>query len=474
MPTTFADLGLSQSTLHALRDVGYESPSPIQEQAIPPLLQGQDVIGQAQTGTGKTAAFGLPIMEYVDPAEPTVQALVLTPTRELCIQVTQALRTYGAHTGIDVVAVFGGAPIRTQQAQLRAGGHVVVGTVGRVLDLISRHSLVLHDCRFLVLDEADEMLDLGFLEDVEKILSLTPSSRQTALFSATMPPPIRTLADRYMYDPMIIQVEAETLTIDTVEQFQLPVDAKGKPDKLVEVLRAEKPAQAIVFVRTKIRCDQLFRTLRDRGMNVRALHGDMSQGSRDGVMLAFKGGRVPILVATDVAARGLDISTVTHVINYDVPVSPDIYVHRIGRTGRVGRSGRAITFVEDRQKRELEAIERHIGTSIAQWREGAVAAPTPVKTRPRRHSKPRISRRDDGEPYVKLVLSGGRAAGLRVADVVGAVTSSAGLDGEAVRDVMVLDRFSFLSVPAAQADRVIDALDGRDVRGQAVSLQRVG
>ena len=248
-----------------------------------------------------------------------MQALVLTPTRELCIQVTQALRTYGAHKGIDVVAVFGGAPIRTQQAQLRAGGHVVVGTVGRVLDLISRHSLMLTDCRFVVLDEADEMLDLGFLEDVEKILSLTPSSRQTALFSATMPPPIRKLADRYMYDPLIIQVEAATLTIDTVAQFQLPVDARHKADKLVEVLSAEKPDQAIVFVRTKIRCDQLFRTLHDRGMNVRALHGDMTQGSRDGVMLAFKGGRVPILVATDVAARGLDISTVTHVINYDVP-----------------------------------------------------------------------------------------------------------------------------------------------------------
>ena len=258
---------------------------------------------------------------------------MLTPTRELCIQVTQALRTYGAHTGIDVVAVFGGAPIRTQQAQLRAGGHVVVGTVGRVLDLISRHSLVLHAAASLVLDEADEMLDLGFLEDVEKILSLTPSSRQTALFSATMPPPIRKLADRYMYDPVIIQVEAETLTIDTVAQFQLPVETRAKPDKLVEVLRAEAPEQAIVFVRTKIRADQLFRTLKDRGMNVRALHGDMSQGSRDGVMLAFKGGRVPILVATDVAARGLDISTVTHVINYDVPTSPDTYVHRIGRTG---------------------------------------------------------------------------------------------------------------------------------------------
>ncbi len=189
---------------------------------------------------------------------------------------------------------------------------------------------------------------------------------------------------------MVIQVEAATLTIDTVAQFQLPVDAEDKADKLVEVLRAEEPEQAIVFVRTKIRCDQLYRTLRDRGMNVRALHGDMSQGSRDGVMIAFKGGRVPILVATDVAARGLDISTVTHVINFDVPTSPDVYVHRIGRTGRVGRSGRAITFVEPRQKRELEAIERHIGMSIATWVKGAVAAPTPVKERPRRHSKPRI------------------------------------------------------------------------------------
>jgi ATP-dependent RNA helicase DeaD len=481
MATTFADLGLSEKTLQALRDVGYESPSPIQEQAIPSVLQGRDVIGQAQTGTGKTAAFGLPIAEYIDPDLHEVQALVLTPTRELCIQVTQALRTYGAHAGVDVVAVFGGAPIRTQQAQLRGGGHVVVGTVGRVLDLISRRSLVLHDCRFVVLDEADEMLDLGFLEDVERILSLTPSGRQTALFSATMPPPIRKLADKYMYDPVTIEVQAPTLTIDTVAQFQLPVETKGKPDKLVEVLRSERPDQAIVFVRTKIRCEQLFKILRDRGMNVRALHGDMTQGARDGVMLAFKGGRVPILAATDVAARGLDISTVTHVINYDVPTSPDTYVHRIGRTGRVGRSGRAITFVEDRQKREMEAIERHIGMSIAAWQPGVKSEPTPVRERPRRHSKPRISRGRDGtpdEPFVKLMLGGGRAAGLRVADIVGAVTSKAGLDGEAVRDVMVLDRFSFLSVPESEAERVIEALNGREIGtragGQTVSLERVG
>src|ERR1700754_3743050 len=205
--TTFADLGLSEPILQALQDVGYEKPSPIQEQGIPPLLEGRDVIGQAQTGSGKTAAFGLPIIEYVDPSEQEAQALILTPTRELCIQVTQAIRTYGQRKGVDVVAVFGGAPIRTQQAQLRAGGHIVVGTVGRVVDRLSRHSLMLHSCRFVVLDEADEMLDLGFLEDVEKILALTPSSRQTALFSATMPPAIRRLADQYLYDPVTIKVK---------------------------------------------------------------------------------------------------------------------------------------------------------------------------------------------------------------------------------------------------------------------------
>src|SRR5919199_625616 len=286
--TTFADLGLSEPLLQALRDVGYESPSPIQEQAIPPLLEGRDVIGQAQTGTGKTAAFGLPLMEFVDPSDDEVQALVLTPTRELCIQVTQALRAYGARKGIDPVAVFGGAPIRDQQAYLKQGSPIVVGTVGRVLDLISRHSLMLHSCRYVVLDEADEMLDLGFLEDVERILALTPNGRQTALFSATMPPEIRALAERHLYAPVTVKVKAATLTIDTVEQFFLETKGADKTAALIRVLESERPRQAIIFVRTKIRCDQLFRTLRDRGMNVRALHGDMSQGQRDGVMISFK------------------------------------------------------------------------------------------------------------------------------------------------------------------------------------------
>jgi ATP-dependent RNA helicase DeaD len=455
--TAFADLGLSESTLQALQDVGYEKPSPIQEQAIPPLLAGGDIIGQAQTGSGKTAAFGLPIVEHVDPSQPEVQALVLTPTRELCIQVTQALRTYAARKGVDVVAVFGGAPIRSQQSQLHDGGHVVVGTVGRVLDLISRGSLDLSACRFVVLDEADEMLDLGFLEDVEKILTATPNGRQTALFSATMPPPIRTLADRYLYHPEVVKVKTATLTVDTVEQFSLQTKSNEKADALAGVLAAERPDQAIVFTRTKIRADQLYRKLRDTGMNVKALHGDLTQGQRDGVMLSFKAGRVQILVATDVAARGLDISTVTHIVNYDVPISPDVYVHRIGRTGRVGRSGRAITFVEPRQTKELAAIEKHVGQEITPWQAGAHTKPAHIEERPRRHSKPHLSHNGD-EPYAKLIASRGRADGVEVADLVHAVTHEAGVDGEAVRDVKVLERFSVLSVPAAEAERIVGAV----------------
>jgi ATP-dependent RNA helicase DeaD len=469
--TTFADLRLSPDILAAVRDVGYDSPSPIQEQAIPPLLEGHDMIGQAQTGSGKTAAFGLPMLQYVDPDENDVQGLVLTPTRELCIQVTQALRAYGKAKGIDVVAVFGGAPIRSQQAQLRAGGQVVVGTVGRVKDLISRHSLMLHACRFVVLDEADEMLDLGFLEDVERILSLTPSSRQTALFSATMPPEIRRLADQYLYDPVTIKVKAETLTVDTVEQFALEVSGRDKNEALVKVLEAERPDQAIVFVRTKIRCDQLYRTLRDRGMNVRALHGDMSQGSRDGVMIAFKGGSVPFLVATDVASRGLDISGVSHVINFDVPTSPDVYVHRIGRTGRVGRSGRAITFYEPRQQREIQAIENHAGVKLSPWVKDAHVAPMPVKAPPKRHSKPHVSATNGDTPLAKLIISGGRAAGLEPSDIIHAITSAAELDGEAVRNVRVLEHFAFVEVPQADAERVIESAGGTRVRGHELALE---
>ena len=516
--TTFSELGLSQPLLDALEHLGYKQPTPIQEETIPLLLQGRDVIGQAQTGTGKTAAFGLPMLEYVDPSDREVQALVLTPTRELCIQVTQALRAYGEQRGIEVVAIFGGAPIREQAARLKNNAQVVVGTVGRVMDMIGRHHLFLDSARYVVLDEADEMLDLGFLEDVEKILGRCPSGRQTALFSATMPPEIRALAEKRMYEPETVKVKAATLTIDTVTQSFIEVADKEKQDKLAEVVKAENPKQAIIFVRTKIGVDRLARRLGDNGMRVKTLHGDMSQGARDGVMIAFKEGREKLLVATDVAARGLDIRGVSHIVNYDVPNSPDVYVHRIGRTGRAGDKGRAITFITPKQRSDLAAIEEHAGTSISQWTPGggeptpvavpAASVPVPVEVeaaepqaaeeapakpqreakdeadgpkppdagnahrrepRRRRHSKPR--REDAVGGQAKIFLGAGKKQGFRPADVVGAIVDHSHLDGEDVRNVRVLERFSFLEVPAERAGEVVDKVSGNEVRGVTLRLE---
>src|SRR4051794_7967028 len=493
---TFKDLGLSEPVLDALSHLGYDQPTPIQEQTIPLLLEGRDVIGQAQTGTGKTAAFGLPLIEYVDASSEDVEALVLTPTRELCIQVTQALRAYGSKKGVDVVAVFGGAPIREQMTRLnRGGGQVVVGTVGRVMDLMGRHALVLDGTRYVVLDEADEMLDLGFLEDVETILSRTPSGRQTALFSATMPPPIRTLADKFMYDPEIIQVRAATLTIDTVDQYYVEVKSdREKAEALARVLKSERPEQAIIFARTKIGADRLARSLNDKGLRVKALHGDMSQGSRDGVMIAFKDGRERLLIATDIAARGLDISGVSHVINYDMPNSPEVYVHRIGRTGRVGRSGRAITLVTPKQLRDLDAVRKHANTEILPWAENGgsarppepperaaeeVIAPVatgsdgdepPEEKQPRRprHTKPR---RKLSEPRTKLLVSAGRARGLAPAEVVSAIVDNSHLDGEDVSSVRALQLFSFVEVPGERGGEVVDKVTGQSVRGVELRLE---
>jgi ATP-dependent RNA helicase DeaD len=452
--TTFAELGLSAPLLDALSHLGYEHPTPIQEQAIPALLAGRDVIGQAQTGTGKTAAFGLPLLEYIDLDQPEVQALVVTPTRELCIQVTQALRAYGERRGVQVVATFGGAPIRNQVAQLNQGAQLVVGTPGRIMDLISRHVLFLSDARYVVLDEADEMLDLGFIEDIEFILSRAPTGRQTALFSATMPPPIRALAQKFMFEPELIKVAAPTLTVDTVEQFYAIVDEREKPDVLARIVQAEKPDQAIIFVRTKIGADRLARNLGDRGVRVKALHGDMTQGQRDGVMLAFKGERERLLVATDVAARGLDISGVTHVFNYDPPNSPDVYVHRIGRTGRVGRSGRAITLVTPKQRREIGAIERHARTELSEWAADAHPKPLSEPRRPR-HTKPH----DGRAPRVKLIIGAGRASGVEPKDVVEAIVDQTHLENDDIRNVRVLERFSLVEVPKDRADEVAKNLE---------------
>jgi len=492
--TAFRELGLSPQIQQALDELGFDEPTPIQDKAIPELLAGHDVIGQAQTGTGKTAAFGLPLLQYLDPGNDEVQAVILTPTRELCIQVTQALRSYAEHLDVEIVAVFGGAPIRSQQSQLRSGAHVVVATVGRMMDLMSRRSLVLTAARYIVLDEADEMLDLGFIEDVEKILRMCPSGRQTALFSATMPPPVKRLAESYMYDPTTISITPKTLTVDAIAQAYVEVGAKEKPARLVELLRTEEPEQAIIFCRTKIGASRLERTLKDKGLDVKALHGDMSQGSRDGVMIAFKDHRVRLLVATDIAARGLDIEHVTHVINFDVPASSEVYVHRIGRTGRVGRTGRAITFVTPAQRDEIGRIERDVKTTIGEWEtpeERLEHAPRP-RRRERRPVEPppeaqetdstgeaaaeREAKGEKTEPAkaggpVKLFINRGERSGITEEDLRWALKEGAVLADEQIHDVNVLHRFSFVQVDPDVAERTVEYLDGTKVKGKEIRLE---
>jgi ATP-dependent RNA helicase DeaD len=477
----FGELGLSEEILRTLGELGYEEPTPIQEQAIPELLAGHDVIGQAQTGTGKTAAFGLPLLDYLDPASGETQALVLTPTRELCIQVTQALRAYAEHLPIEVIAVFGGQAVATQQSRLRQDAHVVVATVGRTLDLVNRGSLILSTARYVVLDEADEMLDLGFIEDVERILRLCPSGRQTALFSATIPPPIERLADRYMYEPVTIRVTPRQITVDAIEQAYVEVPARKKVDRLIEVLEAEEPEQAIIFCRTKVGTARLDETLRSRGLGVKALHGDMSQGQRDGVMLSFKDHRLRLLVATDVAARGLDIEHVTHVINYDVPDVSDTYVHRIGRTGRVGRTGRAITFVTPAQRAEIDRIARDAQTSIGEWEppeERLEHAPRPRRHH-EKHPEKTARRADDGAPTkvepgpsaAKLFINRGARSGITDDDVRWALTEGAVVPEDAIGSIRVLERFSFVELDATHAEQALERLEGTKLKGKQIRVE---
>ena len=476
--SSFGDLGLSEPVMQALEELGYEEPTAVQEQAIPELLAGHDVIGQAQTGTGKTAAFGLPLLQYLDPESQETQAVVMTPTRELCIQVTQALRAYAEHVPIEIVAVFGGAPIRSQQAQIRAGAHVIVATVGRLMDLISRRSLVLTAARYVVLDEADEMLDLGFIEDVEKILRMCPSGRQTALFSATMPAPIARLAEQHMYDPVTIKVTPKQLTVDAIESAFVEVSAREKTDRLVEVLKAEEPEQAIIFCRTKIGASRLDEELRRRGLQTKALHGDMTQGARDGVMIAFKNHRLRLLVATDVAARGLDIEHVTHVINYDLPNNTEIYVHRIGRTGRVGRTGRAITFVTPKQRDEIPRIEREAKTVIGEWEPPEERLEHAPRPRRRDHSRERGAPREpeprapqQGDGYVKLFINRGQRSGVTDEDILWALTEGAVVPADEIGEVRVLERFSFVELGEAAAEQALERLDGTKLKGKQIRVE---
>lgn len=363
----FASLGISPPVLQALNDVGYEIPTPIQAETIPPLVNGRDVVGLAQTGTGKTAAFALPLLSTLDLAQTTPQALVLTPTRELALQVCEAFERYGAHLpGVHVLPVYGGQGYGVQLSALRRGVHVVVGTPGRIMDHLDKGTLDLSAVRYLVLDEADEMLTMGFAEDVETILAQTPDQKQVALFSATMPASIRRLAQKYLHDPVEIKAEGKAATSANITQRYLVVHHTQKIDALTRLLEVENFDATIVFVRTKKATEEVAERLRARGFTAAAINGDMVQQQRERTVSQLKSAALDILVATDVAARGLDVERVSHVINFDIPTDPESYVHRIGRTGRAGRSGTALSLVTPREQRLLTHIEKTSGRPMQQ------------------------------------------------------------------------------------------------------------
>ncbi len=522
---TFAGLSLRPELLEAITALGYEEPTPIQREAIPALLTGRDLLGQAATGTGKTAAFALPILERMPFGGEAPWALVLVPTRELAVQVSEAMHRYGRRLGARVVPIYGGQPIVRQLKALARGVDIVVATPGRALDHISRGRLKLDALAVVVLDEADEMLDMGFAEDIEAILEATPSERQTVLFSATMPPRIEQMVRRHLRDPARIQIEREHLDAPLVRQSAYVVARAHKPAALGRILDVESPTAALVFCRTRAEVDQLAETLNGRGYRAEPLHGGMSQEQRDRAMGRLRAEIADLVVATDVAARGLDIGQLSHVVNYDVPSDPDAYVHRIGRVGRAGREGVAITLAEPREHRMLKTIERATGQRIAIER-----VPTVADLRVRRldltraalqesllegeldrfravleplsgehdvmeialaaiklaHEAANIAESDEEEiPEIaarpdrprparvaKLFVGSGRSHKMRPTDLVGAITGETHLSGREIGAIEIADRFSLVEVPEAAIDDVIAALRRGTIKGRKPIIRR--
>jgi len=536
----FASLGLSSDILAAIAALGYEEPTPVQRETIPILLKGRDLLAQAATGTGKTAAFALPMLQRIVAADATgrhpTAGLVLVPTRELAMQVAEAVHKYARGGGVGVVPLFGGASMHQQIRALQRGANVVVATPGRALDHIRRQTLKLDLLSVLVLDEADEMLDMGFAEDLDGILDATPRARQTALFSATMPARILSIAERHLTNPARIAIAREKVTagkMPRIRQVAYVVARAQKPAALERVLESEDAESALVFCRTRLEVDQLVERLNAHGHGAEALHGGMDQRQRDRVMARFRDGTTDLLVATDVAARGLDIKRLSHVINYDMPASSDAYVHRIGRTGRAGREGTAITLVEPREHRLLRSMEsvtkqkvevltvpsvadlraRRLELTRAAIREQLVAgglehvrvvvetlaqefdivdvAAAAVQLahnasggdhdegdipehRPLKPARGRLpeERGERGVDMTRLFVGAGRRAGVRPGDLVGAITGEAGLTSRDIGAIEIADGYSLVEVPADRADAVVTALRRSTLRGLKPTVRR--
>jgi ATP-dependent RNA helicase DeaD len=518
--TAFGEIELSKKVLNAVSDMGFEEPSPIQSQTIPLVLEGYDVVGQAQTGTGKTAAFGIPTIEKIKDASRHIQALVLTPTRELAIQIAEEFNKIGKYKHVKTLPIYGGQSIDRQIRSLKSGVQIVVGTPGRLLDHIRRNTIKLGSVKTLILDEADEMLDMGFIEDIEAIIgSIDSQERQTLLFSATMPAPIAKLAERYMVDPKRVTISRENLTVPLIEQIYY--ETREKLEGLCRVLDVEETGKLIIFCRTKKGVDDLVSSLQVRGYLSDGLHGDLSQSQRDRVMKKFREGKLEILVATDVAARGIDIDDITHVINYDIPQDHESYVHRIGRTGRAGRKGVAITFVQPREYRQLRLIERLAKTKIVRRKLPSAAD---ILERQKEVIKERLVKTleknkftdyhmvladilDDYDPVdiaaaalqlsvegfkeedeveeiaskmentggapgmVRLFMNIGRSQKIRPEDVVRAFASEADIPGNVIGVINIYDRFTFVEVPEDVAERVLSVMHRNTMKGHRISVE---
>jgi ATP-dependent RNA helicase DeaD len=524
----FASLGLSPALVAAVAALGYEEPTPIQREAIPVLLSGSDMLGQAATGTGKTAAFALPLLDRLSRDSKSgrgkVRALVLVPTRELAMQVAEALHKYAKGSSLNVVPVYGGAPMDHQIRALRRGTEVVVGTPGRVLDHIRRRTLDLSLVQMLVLDEADEMLDMGFAEDIDAIVAETPATRQTALFAATFAARIMSIAGRHLREPKKVQIAQEKRApgkLPRIRQVAFVVGKGQKINALSRILDFESPKSAIVFCRTRLEVDELTDTLNAHGYGAQALHGGMVQKQRDRVMQLFRSEKADILVATDVAARGLDIEHVSHVVNFDLPTAAEVYVHRIGRTGRIGREGVAITLVAPREQRFLQYVERltkqkieigklpteadlrkrrlesaketlraRIATggldemrelieSMAEEFDIIDVAAAAVAIASEGAEKAAVATDEQPEPLAErssgrltlLRLSVGKEESVRPADLVGAIAGEAGIPSRVIGAIKVHDDYSLVEVPEELSDRIIEALRSTKIRGHRVTVQ---
>ena len=524
--TTFEALGVDEDILAAVSDLGYEQPTPIQAQAIEKLLKGHDLIGQSQTGTGKTAAFGIPLIELIDPEDRRLQAIILCPTRELCLQVTEDLRSLLKYkSGIRTAAVYGGQPIGHQINALKGGVQIVVGTPGRFIDHLRRHTLRLDQVQMAVLDEADEMLSMGFRDDMELILAQLPEPRQTVLLSATLPDAVRELAANYLESPEEILLTPDTqLTVAEVEEAYFEVKQSAKLQALERLLSIHHGERSLIFCNTKKQVAALEEALAKSEITAGALHGDLKQVQRDLVMRRFRSGELHLLIATDVAARGLDIQNISLVINYDIPEDPDTYVHRIGRTARAGKTGTAYTFVTGHELRQLQVIMQHTGTQIAPRRlptlqeveqsrlsrlmektravilsgraakyeeavhglmkegfEAAdIAAALLAQTMYDAASEvdtlsavPTRVLRDDilESPMVKLHMNIGKKHHIRIKDIVGAIGAECGIPAAALGHIDLLETFSYLEVPAALAQDIVTLMDGKQIKGRTVKTQ---